>query len=99
MNRRRFLNLIAGAGTAAALPPSMVWPFRKIFLPSQPKIITAQDFAFTPDKGITYFCIEPPPSYHDFFGLKRIPYPGQLIHEVVDIDHENKVITFRVGRT
>ena len=33
MERRCFLRLIAGAGLASALPPSMVFPFRKIFLP------------------------------------------------------------------
>lgn len=38
MNRRNFLRLMSGAGTVAALPPSMVWPFRKIFLPPAPKI-------------------------------------------------------------
>lgn len=43
MNRRRFLSLMTGAGTAAALPPSMVWPFRKIFLPPAPRIVPLQE--------------------------------------------------------
>lgn len=116
MNRRRFLNLIAGAGTAAALPPSMVWPFRKIFLPPQNTLIAdrifeelnaaLRDFMHKTDQqfyvdgvaGITYYTTSPPPSYHDFFGLKRTPYPGRLSHTVKHIDQRNKVITFEVGR-
>lgn len=36
MNRRSFLRTFIGGTTIAAVAPSMVWPFRKIFLPAQP---------------------------------------------------------------
>lgn len=37
MNRRRFLGTLLGTGASTLVPPSMVWPFRKIFLPTIPR--------------------------------------------------------------
>lgn len=66
MNRRNFFRLLAGAGATAAIPPSMVWPFRKIFLPPT---LTPFEYGIFPwvDDGL-----------NEFFGLTRMPYPGPL---------------------
>jgi TAT (twin-arginine translocation) pathway signal sequence len=42
MNRRNFLRAIIGTAAATALP-SEVWPFRKIFLPTTPKLFPFVD--------------------------------------------------------
>lgn len=42
MNRRNFMRTLLGVASATALP-SEVWPFRKIFLPPAPSIVTAID--------------------------------------------------------
>lgn len=39
LSRRDLLRTMLGLARVAALPLSMVWPFRKIFLPSEPTII------------------------------------------------------------
>jgi hypothetical protein len=38
MDRRQFLFRGLVAGGTVALPPSLVWPFRKIFLPAVPRV-------------------------------------------------------------
>ena len=40
LNRREFLLRSLLAGGATLLPPSLVWPHKKIFLPDAPKIYT-----------------------------------------------------------
>lgn len=38
MNRRGFISALVGVVAVEAIPPSQVWPFRKIFVPPSPRI-------------------------------------------------------------
>ena len=66
MNRRGFLRAMFGTGAVAAIAPSQVWPFRKIFLPmSRPGLHGILYYQSLPDAGT-------------YIGLSRATYPGPL---------------------
>lgn len=82
MERRNFLRSILGVAAATALP-SEVWPFRKIFLPTAPKI-TRIDMLDLNHWGEGYF---PAMALYSMFyydnhplsrKLTRIEYPGRI---------------------
>jgi hypothetical protein len=93
MERRNFLRLLTG-GASALVAPSLVWPFRKIFLPAivEPPLELSVWFATQglwdrPDAGmLTGIAI---PSFEEqvaynsqlaskWLGLSRAIYPGPL---------------------
>jgi hypothetical protein len=70
MNRRLFLGTLFGAAAAQLVPPSQVWPFRKIYTPP---VLT--EFHRTPYGIGVYYALPPEPNW---INLSRSPYPGKL---------------------
>lgn len=94
MNRRDFLRIAIGTGVIAAVPPSMIWPFKKIFIPLAPKLIvpSSNDLVMPSIDDIEALELEKWANlipdliynsntlYRRFKGLKRRPiFPGQTV--------------------
>lgn len=91
MERRDFFRLMLGA--AAMLPPSQVWPFRKIFIPSW---LGQEMWSTTLPVTVAHPQILLPGDrvkiYRTAAGLDGLYY-------VVDeIDHRGKTITFKLAQ-
>jgi hypothetical protein len=54
MDRRQFLFRGLVAGGTVALPPSLVWPFRKIFLPAVPRVAKGTEQMLFPVVPVEY---------------------------------------------
>lgn len=93
MNRRNFLRSMLGVAAATALP-SEIWPFRKIFVPANPKPIDLT--------GLPVYVVADPGTW---LGLSRSPYPGRLSVPLsqqiteLELEHYGKQLSALLMRT
>lgn len=103
MNRRRFLSLITTAAPAVVLPPSMVWPFRKIFLPPTLRVLSLQEVVDKArriiDRDVTLAIGHNQFQLGDMVYLvwndgRWIPPKPTMPFKITAIDQEARIITF-----